>query len=238
MSINTGGNLYGITGLAGSGKDTVASLMAEANKRTITMAFADHLKDIVALSHSWPRHLLEGDCEESRDWREEVDPDWGVTPRRVLQEVGIGFRNIDEDFWVNHVRTQITRMIEPPPDDSLDFPVIITDVRFANEFRMIRELGGKIIHVKRSRQNPPWWNDAVRLNRLKEYNRNKEMNPSQRANFLRKMDSDVASFQKRYPDLHPSEWSSAGETLHFTIINDGTLSDLRKSVTSDIIDLQ
>ena len=39
----------------------------------------------------WDREMLEGDTEESRDWREKVDPYWStetgnpITPRLILQ---------------------------------------------------------------------------------------------------------------------------------------------------------
>ena len=64
--------IIGIAGLIGSGKDTVANhLINEHNFQRIK--FADKLKDGVSAIFDWPRDLLEGDTDESREWRETPD---------------------------------------------------------------------------------------------------------------------------------------------------------------------
>ena len=85
--------IIGIAGLIGSGKDTVANhLIKEHNFQRIK--FADKLKDGVAAIFEWPRELLEGDSDESREWRETPDEFWSkelgedITPRFVLQKFG------------------------------------------------------------------------------------------------------------------------------------------------------
>ena len=85
--------IIGLSGLAGSGKDTVASFIAERHE-FVRVSFADALKDATSSVFSWPRELLEGDTDESRDWREQVDTYWSakfgyaVTPRTILQKFG------------------------------------------------------------------------------------------------------------------------------------------------------
>ena len=67
--------IIGIAGLIGSGKDTVANHLIN-NHNFTSVKFADKLKDGVAAIFEWPRDLLEGDTDESREWRETPDPFW------------------------------------------------------------------------------------------------------------------------------------------------------------------
>ncbi len=213
--------IIGVTGLMGSGKDTFAETlrghMTEAKFNVRTAAFADHLKDVVALAYGWDRDLLEGDTEASRAWREKDDPFWGITPRRVLQEVGVKFRDMDPDFWV--------RAVEKRFEDNPGMHYILTDVRFPNEFDMIRRLGGVIVQIRRG-EYPAWWNEAVRLNKIQAYNAKQTLNNSQRVNADIKMAGDIGKFEKNYPDIHVSEWASAGQVPSFIINNDQDLEAL------------
>ena len=213
--------IIGITGLIGSGKNTFAATlrghMATAEFNVRSAAFADHLKDVVALAYGWDRELLEGATEGSREWREKDDPFWGVSPRKVLQDVGVKFRQLDPDFWV--------RAVEKRFDDNPDKHYILTDVRFPNEFDMIRKRGGVIVQIRRG-ENPAWWNEAVRLNKLEEYNNKQTYNASQRTNAEIKMAADIAKFEKSHPDIHVSEWASAGQVPSFIINNDQDVESL------------
>ena len=84
--------IIGICGLIGSGKGTVADILVEQGFTKVS--FADKLKDGVATIFGWDRALLEGDTDESREWREQTDEFWTeetgrtITPRIVLQEFG------------------------------------------------------------------------------------------------------------------------------------------------------
>jgi hypothetical protein len=82
-----------ITGLKGSGKDTIAEIICKHDNSFIPLAFADHLKDIVALMFTWNRDMLSGRFPESREWREKPDKFWSkelgidFTPRKALTTV-------------------------------------------------------------------------------------------------------------------------------------------------------
>jgi hypothetical protein len=141
--------LIAFTGAAGSGKDTAAGVLIRQHGYK-KLSFAGVLKDAVAAVFSWPRHLLEGDTEESRVWREQEDPWWSerlgrlVTPRLMLQEWGtdvcrIGFH---ADIWVAAVE-KILATASPHSK------YVITDCRFENECAMIRRYGGLIVHIRR-----------------------------------------------------------------------------------------
>ena len=146
--------IIGICGLIGSGKGTVADILVNTHKFT-KISFADKLKDGVASVFGWDRKMLEGDTDESRQWRELKDDFWSnetkmeVTPRLVLQLFGTDcMRNgFDDGIWVSLVKKEF-----------LDNPgrnYVIPDVRFANEVDMIRDVGGEVWEIKRG-PDPEW----------------------------------------------------------------------------------
>jgi hypothetical protein len=146
--------IYGICGLAGSGKDTIANILIDKHGY-VKLSFGGVLKDIAATIFSWDRELLEGATIESRKWREEVDPWWSerlqinhLTPRKALQYIGTDlFRHhFHDDIWVACVERKL----------SLYPRVVITDCRFPNEIKLIRKAGGKIIRVQRG-ELPGWF---------------------------------------------------------------------------------
>ena len=137
--------LLGIVGLIGSGKDTVAErLVAQHSYRRDS--FAKSLKDAVSSMFNWDRELLEGKTDASREWREQPDEFWSerfgkpVTPRWVLQYFGTEVMrgNMYDGIWVDSCLGRYKG------DNT-----VISDTRFVNEIKKIKEKGGKIICVKR-----------------------------------------------------------------------------------------
>lgn len=155
--------IIGVCGLIGSGKGTVADILVEEHDYK-KLSFADALKDGVAAMFDWPRHLLEGDTEESRVWREEPDLYWSaetrseITPRLVLQLVGTEcMRNgFYDGIWVSLAKRKLVRF----PNQNW----VIPDTRFPNEINMIQSLGGEIWRVKRG--DDPDWFTAYRENNI------------------------------------------------------------------------
>jgi len=151
--------IVGICGLIGSGKGTVADIL-EQDQGFIKVSFADSLKDAIAAVFTWPRHLLEGDTDESRAWREQKDTWWAdrlkipdLTPRWVLQQWGtevcrLGFH---DDIWI----ASMERKLDP------DLNYVIPDTRFPNEINLIKKLNGQVWHVERGTR--PSWFDQYRL---------------------------------------------------------------------------
>ena len=128
--------LIGIHGAARSGKDTLARLIME-ERPYVRMAFADPLKKAVMTLFDLP-----GDVVFSDD-KSQVIPGWGLTLRDILQRFGTEAmrNNFGEDFWIKRWSLEY---------DSLDaFGVVLTDVRFENETRMIRHRGGLVVHLER-----------------------------------------------------------------------------------------
>ena len=77
----------------GSGKDTIADHLIQEHQFK-KISFADKLKESVATMFDWDRTMLDGQTDESRQWREKPDEYWSkevgksITPRFVLQKFG------------------------------------------------------------------------------------------------------------------------------------------------------
>jgi hypothetical protein len=109
---------------------------------------------------NWDREMLEGKTDESRAWREQPDTFWSkkfnkdVTPRWVLQHFGteVMRQNMHDAIWIDSCLARYKGE-----------PTVISDTRFENEIKTIRESGGKIILVKRG-QDPDWFTSYVEGN--------------------------------------------------------------------------
>jgi hypothetical protein len=60
--------IVGLLGFIGSGKGTAGDILKDLGFTPVS--FAKGVKDVTAEMFGWPRHLLEGDTQHSRDWRE------------------------------------------------------------------------------------------------------------------------------------------------------------------------
>jgi len=204
--------IIGITGLISSGKGTVADILVEEHNY-IKLSFADKLKDGVANVFSWNRAMLEGDSLESREWRETVDEFWTnetgreITPRLVLQEFGTDcMRNgFYQGVWVSLVKQEIMKNIQN------DY--IIPDVRFSNEIKVVKNLGGEVWNVRRG-ELPDWWGYAIQDN-----------------------NNSGSSLMKDYhPEIHQSEWKWIDDDSQFDKIlyNDDTIKALYSKVSDSL----
>ena len=200
--------IIGLIGLINSGKGTVGSMLIEQGFQH--ESFANSLKDATASIFNWDRAMLEGDTSASRAQRETVDEWWNkrlkipdFTPRVALQILGTDIlrNHFHADIWVLSMEARIKDAKQN---------VVITDVRFPNEVRIIRELGGKIVRIKRG-DDPEWFSLAA---------------------------SDHESMPVIYPNVHASEYSWAGTTPDYLIDNKGTIEDLRKIVNDLLEDLR
>jgi hypothetical protein len=199
--------LVGVLGFIGSGKGTVGDILEKYNFQKVS--FASTLKDIASKTFDWPRHLLEGDTEESRLFREKEDPYWSdklnrkFTPRIALQYLGTEvFRdNFHTDFWILCLEKKIKHLMH-------EQNFVVTDVRFPNEMNWIDRNNGLLIEVHRGIR-PHWFNIAAMAN---------------------KGDPSAEKFMRQNTDVHESEWRWVGHEDVHTIKNDGTIQDLEDSV--------
>lgn len=144
--------LIGLVGLAGSGKSSVAEVLAR--RGFVRAAFADELKRIAREQFGW-----DGQKDERG--------------RRLLQVLGTeAGRAYDPDIWTKRLFARIDPLLAgaapltyelrrppgiPGPETAhvvSDAPagVVIDDVRFQNEVDAIRARGGRLILVTRSSQ--------------------------------------------------------------------------------------
>ncbi len=202
--------IIGLCGLIGAGKGTVSDILVEQGFTKVS--FADKLKDGVSDIFGWDRALLEGDTDESRQWREQRDDFWSaetemeITPRLVLQLFGTDcMRNgFYEGIWVSTLKK---RIIDHPGD------YVIPDVRFRNEQNMIRELGGQIWRVQRG-DIPEWYGCAM-------------------------LDNTTGSTLMEAYDVHSSEykWIDMNNKFDATFYNENTIEDLKNLVLAEIANL-
>lgn len=155
--------IIAICGLQGSGKDTTADKLIEIAKfkglNVGKMAFADRLKDTVAVLFDLPRDQLAGFTLESREWREQPLYNWSqrlgrpTTPRNLLQQIGSELLRdqFHENIWIDCLMDSIEKS-----DKDL---IVITDCRYPNEMKSLINNGGKFIEVKR--HTPDWYYEVL-----------------------------------------------------------------------------
>lgn len=146
--------LIGLVGKKNSGKDTFANYLK--NKYNFEKySFAEPLKQILSILFSWDIEKLKGIDENNREWREKIDHYWSkklnildFSPRKAMQIIGTDlFRdNFNENFWVILMEKKIN-------DQLFKKNIVISDCRFENECKMIKENKGIIILIKRNENN-------------------------------------------------------------------------------------
>lgn len=129
--------IVGISGAAGAGKDTIGDAFVE-HRGFLRMSFASTLKGILSMLFNWR-------AEDWQDlkWKETPNENsYGLTPRQVAQSFGTdwGRNMINENIWIDATM----RMLNTIGTGNWVF----TDVRFPNEARAIREVGGILLFVK------------------------------------------------------------------------------------------
>jgi hypothetical protein len=202
--------IVGVLGFIGSGKGTMGEILCEEGFHPIS--FAESVKDVTSLMFGWKRELLEGDTEESRQFREKVDPFWSkefgfdFTPRKALQLMGteVGRDVFHADLWVIKLKMKMQSLMAKGIEN-----IVITDVRFPNEVQMISSQGGILIEVQRGIP-PHWYSIAARANRG---------------------DEKAKSFMDK-ENIHESEWKWVGSHIDYVIDNNGSKEDLKKKIVT------
>lgn len=190
--------LIGICGRKRHGKDSVGRILRDTHGFRLT-AFADPVKRVAMDVYGLSWEQCYGDGPE----KEAVDPNWGLSPRVIMQRIGteVG-RSIHPDTWVKHTldnirsaadgegfveRDDVGRRFNRIPPTVASTLWVVTDVRFPNEATAIRAAGGRVVKVVRPSLGVP-------------------------------------------TDEHPSETSVDLIDADVNIVNDGTLDTLRDKV--------
>ena len=98
----------------------------------IKLSFAGKLKEIA--KDLWPEQF---EC--------------GQKPRKLLQDLGMKMREIDQDVWVNYV----LRIVRSLPKES---NIVIDDLRFMNEYKALKNEGFVVVLVLRDVPPSPFGN--------------------------------------------------------------------------------
>lgn len=175
--------IIGINGYSGSGKDTIGVIIQYLNCQHVgeitiedavknyklhewwledqseweVKKFAGKLKDIAS-------HLTGIDIEDFEDQefkKTDLGKEWAIhglpmSVRDFLQKLGTeGLRNgVHDDVWVNALFADYKK-IEYSNEEQAHYPNwVITDTRFTNEAKAIKDKGGIIIRVDRPGVTP------------------------------------------------------------------------------------
>lgn len=146
--------IIGLCGFKGSGKDTIADYLVE-KKGYVKVAFADFIRNALKELFNWTDEAF------SPENKEQVDPYWGVTPRKMCQEIGTEFLRFhckdfisldftlpngepyQGTFHIKRINQNIIKLLDENKN------IIFSDIRFQDELDYIKKLGGIIIRVNR-----------------------------------------------------------------------------------------
>ena len=149
MNTPTTPTIIGLTGLAGTGKDTVRDILEEHD--FVGFAFADPIRSMI-------RELLcsaniDPACMDERERKElpiaQLSSDGKpVSYRMLAQTLGTEWaRGIQPDFWLRIAQSYMDGIRSMTFGEMPNF--VVSDVRFPNEADWVRVQGGVIWHIVR-----------------------------------------------------------------------------------------
>ena len=199
--------IIGVCGFIGSGKDTIADYLTNFHGYR-RESFANSLKDAVAQVFGWDRTMLEGRTTSAREWREQVDPWWSerldmphLTPRWVLQYWGteVCRKAFHDNIWIASLEHKLLNSIDN---------IVISDCRFPNEIKSIKDAGGLVIRVIRGPE-PEWYQDAINMNAGD-----------------RNMSYAISTERIKRQKIHASETAWVGTNFDAVLDNNKSIDDL------------
>ena len=131
--------VIGVAGQFRNGKDEIADYLQLKldGERT---AFATAVKEIFCEAFG-----VDLDFVEEWKVKDEPPPGFDSTVRQGLQMIGDGFRKVKASVWVERCFENFEAMC----DTFSRYPVIISDTRYVDELKKIRDVGGTSILVYR-----------------------------------------------------------------------------------------
>lgn len=217
--------IISLTGLIGSGKDTVADHLIKKYD-FVQLSFAGSVKDALAVIFGWDREMLEGKTKEHRDKRNEVDTWWATqlgiphfTPRFAMTTFGTDVmrKHFDDRIWLLSIKNKISRLQQKNPNIN----IVISDARYVNELNMLKELGSLSIRIIRG-PNPSWWGSAFIFNQLKS-----KFNKAIYKFYLKFMDREDNFINK---NIHSSEYDWIGYNFDRSLFNNNSIDDIKSDV--------
>lgn len=174
--------IIGISGKKGSGKDTCASLLANEllakyRLKVTLKSFADKLKKCCAILSNQFEWVF-----YSQDDKNKKAGFLSMTNRELMQKFGDLTRQLDPDIWIklaldiNNVNTDV---------------LIITDVRFKNEAKAIKDKGGLLIRMESNRSKEDNHESETDLNDYNDFD----------FNIINNKDTSLGMLQKQFENI-------------------------------------
>lgn len=217
--------IVGLTGLIGSGKDTVADHLI-SKYGFVQLSFAESVKDALAVIFGWDREMLEGKTKEHREKRNQVDVWWSkqlsiphFTPRFALTTFGTDVmrKHFDDRIWILSVKDKITKLQQKDPN----VRIVISDARYVNELDMLAGLDGLLFEITRG-PLPAWWRSALHYNKLPNGIEKKLYKF-----YLSRISKEPNIFNN---NIHSSEYDWIGYKFYRTLFNDSSIDTLKQNV--------
>jgi len=138
--------LIGLSGKAGSGKTDGAARYLVEHYGYRAFAFADHLKELLAMVFDFSAEQLHGPLKEV------PDPRLGKSPRWYMQYLGTNvFKRLYPRIWIDHLEADLAAFRAVYPER----PAVVTDVRFRDEAEALKKLDGVLIRLERAGTGAP-----------------------------------------------------------------------------------
>lgn len=135
--------IVGFAGQMRMGKDVAADYLAkklpiEQEVINVRTSFAGNVKKVYCDTFNVDKDFIE-------KWKTNPDPPPGfnMNVRKALQFIGDGFRQIKASIWMDLIFNQPVEYDEY--DMRINKQVIISDVRYVNEMRRIKEENGMVV---------------------------------------------------------------------------------------------
>ena len=157
--------VLGIAGIAGSGKDTLASYLINKygdNTVCYRSPFAKPIKDACRIIFGWDDRHLYGELKNV------VDPKYNVTPRRAMQTLGTEWGRDTINTWMWCIRQYQEFNINFLPlvhekRANMRSLYLIPDLRFDDsEVPLVKKMNGRIIKIQCDKSHIEMDNDATK----------------------------------------------------------------------------
>ena len=169
--------IIGINGKIGAGKDTVGEIiqklcLTNTNQSSEIKKFAGKLKQIASILTGIPVENFEDQEFKKLD----MSPEWGMTYREFLQKLGTeAMRNgLHTNVWVNALFADYNLTPDKSINESFKEQLltgkskihyklpnwIITDMRFPNELKAVKDRGGITIRVNKPKEREMFFMNA------------------------------------------------------------------------------
>jgi hypothetical protein len=259
-------NLIGISGKKQHGKNTIANIIAyltQSNKNHYSFinndswfvssnwnqkSFAGKLKDMIALLLNVSKDRLEEEDYKNSTLWVHANTGKNITPRYIMQQLGTEFgRSIHPNLWIESLFSNYSEIVDFSKNQPMNKNWLITDMRFPNEAKAIKDKGGMLLRVFRPGQLQVWFQDPDSMLEDDEQD-------SSGYYYVQSIEGDVWSLSQykdgtgsqiegdimyclkfNESDNHISETALDSYEFDEVIINDGELNNLIKKVEQILI---